>query len=180
MPQTLGSSAHSCLFHIQQSPPYLLRTIHTTLNTIQHTNYTLQTRYMSQISQLSNLAISVAVCITTSIPHTTSPIPQQPNLLLADTFVTKARLYSFFLHQTQSKHDGNVCEKVWRTLFTLSTVLDMLVRPAVDSGGGLATSYTRTSTDSDSTLLSSCIRISSDRNRLGPDSFSLINPQQSV
>ena len=37
-----------------------LHTKHTTL----HTNYTLQTRYMSQISQLSKLAISVAVCVT--------------------------------------------------------------------------------------------------------------------
>ena len=56
----------------------------------------------------SKLAISVAVCITASIPHTTSPVPQQPNLLLVDTFVTKARFYHFFLHQTQSKRDGNV------------------------------------------------------------------------
>ena len=44
-----------------------------------------------------------------------------------DTFVTKARLYRFFLHQTQSKRDGNVHEKVWRTLFTLSPVLDLPV-----------------------------------------------------
>ena len=34
-----------------------------------------------------------------------------------DTFVTKARFYRFFLHQTQSKRDGNVHEKAWRTLF---------------------------------------------------------------
>ena len=46
--------------------------------------------------------------------------------------------------------------------------------------GGLAASYTWTSTDSNSTLLSLCIRITSDWNRLDPDSFSLINPQQSV
>ena len=63
---------------------------------------------MSQISQLSKLAISDAVCITAGVPHTTSPVPQQPNLLLADTFMTKARFYHFFLHQTQSRRDGNV------------------------------------------------------------------------
>ena len=68
---------------------------------------------MSQISQLSKLAISVAVCITAGVPHTTSPVPQQPNVLLADTFATKACFYYFFLHQTQSKCDGNVCEKAW-------------------------------------------------------------------
>ena len=80
----------------------------TTRNTTLNTNYTLQTHYMSQISKL---AISVAVCITTGVPHTTSPVLQQPNLLLVDTFVTKARFYHFFLHQTQSKRDGNVREK---------------------------------------------------------------------
>ena len=90
-------------------------------------NYTLQTRYMSQISQLSKLAISVAVCITAGVPHTTSPVPQQPNLLLADTFMTKARFYHFFLHRTQSKRDGNVHKKAWRTLFTPSPVLDVPV-----------------------------------------------------
>ena len=52
--------------------------------------------------------------------------------------------------------------------------------PEVGRVGGLAASYTRTSTDSVSTLLSACLRISSARNRLGTDSFSLINPQQSV
>ena len=77
---------------------------------------------MTQISQLSKLVISVAVCITTDVPHTTSPVPQQQNLMLADTFMTKAHFYRFFLHQTQSKRDGNVHEKVWWTLFTLSPV----------------------------------------------------------
>ena len=60
-----------------------------------------------------------------------------------DTFVTKACFYRFFLHQTQSKRDGNVREKVWRTLFTLSPVLDLPVRPSsreVGSVGGLAAS----------------------------------------
>ena len=74
---------------------------------------------MSQISQLSKLAISVTVCITTGIPHTTSPVPQKPNVLLADTLVTKARFYHFFLHQTQSKRDGNIREKAWRTPLTM-------------------------------------------------------------
>ena len=50
----------------------------------------------------------------------------------------------------------------------------------VGRGVWLAASSTRTSTDSDSTLLSSHIRNSSDQNRLGLDSFGLINPQQSV
>ena len=85
---------------------------------------------MSQISQLSKLTISVAVCITAGVPHTTSPVPQQPNLLLADTFVTKARFYHFFLHQTQSKYDGSVREKARWTLFNLSPVLDVVVRPS--------------------------------------------------
>ena len=48
---------------------------------------------MSQISQLSKLAISVA-----------------------ETFMTKACFYGFFLHQTQSKRDGDVREKAWRML----------------------------------------------------------------
>ena len=43
-----------------------------------------------------------------------------------DTFVTKPCFYHFFLHQTQSKCDGN--EKVWRTLFTLSPGFDVPVR----------------------------------------------------
>ena len=77
---------------------------------------------MSQISQLSKLAISVTVCITTGIPHTTSPVPQKPNVLLADTLVIKACFYRFFLHQTQSKREGNIREKAWRTPLTLSPV----------------------------------------------------------
>ena len=105
------------------------------------------------------------------------------HLPLTDTFATKAHFYCFFLHQTQNKRDGNVLEKAWRTSFTVSPVLDVPVRPStqeVGRGVGLAASYTQTSTDSDSTLLSSRIKISSDPNGLGPDSFSLINPQQSV
>ena len=41
--------------------------------------------------------------------------------------MTKARFYRFFLHQTQTKRDSNVHEKAWRTLFTLSLVLDLPV-----------------------------------------------------
>ena len=113
---------------------------------------------MSQISQFSKLAIPVAVCITAGVPHATSQVPYQPNLLFADTFVTKARFYRFFLHQTQSKRDGNLPKKAWRTLSSLSPVLDLPMRPLtqeVGRGIGLAASYTRTSTDSNSTLLSS-------------------------
>ena len=107
---------------------------------------------MTQISQLSNLTISVAVCITAGVPNKTSPVPLQPNLLLGH-FVTKASFYRFFLHQTQSKRDGNVHEKAWQTFFTLSPVLDLQVRPSAVLAA--SSSYTRTSTDSDSTLLSS-------------------------
>ena len=108
---------------------------------------------MSQISQLSKLAVSIAVCISftlllLSIPQL-PPGPQQPNhafchislwlvgvvpfstdrnvffacihFLPADTFVREAHFYRLFLHQ--SKRDGNVREKVWRTLFIVSPVL---------------------------------------------------------
>ena len=98
------------------------------------------------------------------------------DLLLADT---KGRLYCFFLHQTQSKRDGNVRKKAWRTLFIVNLVLDVPSRPPsqeVGHGGGLVASYTRTSTDSDSSF----VLVYLDLLRLGPDSFSLINPQQSV
>ena len=62
--------------------------------------------------------------------------------MLADTFVTKAHFYRFFLHQTQRKHDSNVREKVWGTLFTTSPVLDApgsLLRWGVGVGWQLAT-----------------------------------------
>ena len=98
---------------------------------------------MSEISQLSKLAISIAVCITASVTPTTSPAPQHQHFLLADTFMTKARFYHFFQHQTQSKRDDNVCENAWRTLFTVSPVLDMIAHSStqeVGRGGGLAVS----------------------------------------
>ena len=75
-----------------------------------------------------------------------------------DTFVTKARLYRFFLHQTQSKRNG---KSVADIIYPKSSFGP--AGASVDSGGGphgwpsgwrLASSYTRTSTDSDSTLLS--------------------------
>ena len=67
------------------------------------------------------------------------------HLPLADTSETKAHFYCFFLHQTQSKRDGNVREKAWRTLFTLRQVLDVPARRStqeVGRGVGLAASYT--------------------------------------
>ena len=75
------------------------------------------------------------------------------HFLIADTFMSKASFYHFFLHQTQSKRDSSVCEKVWRTLFIINPVLDAPARPStqeVGHGVGLAASYTWTSTDSDS------------------------------
>ena len=98
---------------------------------------------MSQISQLSKLAVSVAVCITAGVPPTTFPVPQQPSMLLADTFTTKALFYRFFLHQTQSKRDCNVREKAWRTLPYPKSGLDLPVRPStrkVGLVGGLVAS----------------------------------------
>ena len=136
---------------------------------------------MSQISQLSKLTIAVTVCVTAGVPHTTSLVPQQPNLLLADTFMAKGRFYHFF--------PAPNTKRMWRQRLRKSVVDIIYPKSSLGSasasgvsgdgpcGGGLAASYTQKSTDSDSALLSSRIRISSDRNRLGPDSFSLINPQ---
>ena len=82
---------------------------------------------MSQISQLS---ISLSVLLSLHWPsllviHPPPTLPQLPPFLnnrtcCLDTFVTKAHFFHFLLHQTQSKPDGNVCEKAWQTLFTLS------------------------------------------------------------
>ena len=130
-------------------------------NTTLHNNYTLQTRYMSQISQLSKLAISVTVSNTSLLLSLIRRRPSHIFLFLnnqtccLDTFVTKARFNRFFLHQTQSKRDSNVREKARRTLLTMSPALDMTTHPStqeVGRGVGLAASYTRTSTDSDSSL----------------------------
>ena len=58
-------------------------------------------------------------------------------------------------------------------LVNVSPVLDVPARPSsqeVGHGGGLAASYTQTSTDSNSSLLPLRIQISSDLNRLSPDS----------
>ena len=91
-----SSSASSCLAHIQQSPHCFdsfnkkttpLNAKHTTPNTTEHTNYTLQTCCMSQISQLSKRANSVTVSITVTVAVTLPPpslpqlppVPQQPN-----------------------------------------------------------------------------------------------------
>ena len=157
-----ASSAHSSLFHIQQSPPSFCFDSHTKKKTLHYTKhyitrklYTPNTLYVTNLSTLKTPSLSVSVSPPASL--TQLPVPQQANLMLADTFVTKACFYPFFLHQTQSKRDGNVREKAWWTLFTLSPVLDLPVHPStreVGRGVGLAASYTRTSTDSNSTLLS--------------------------
>ena len=55
--------------------------------------------------------------------------------------------------------------QMWQTLLILNPVLDALTRLStqeVGRGRGLAASYTQISTDSNPSLLSSCIRISSD------------------
>ena len=66
-------------FDSQHKKMTTLHTKHTTPNTIWHTNYTLQTRYMSQISQLSKLAISVTVTVTAAV--TLLP-PSLPKILI--------------------------------------------------------------------------------------------------
>ena len=80
---------------------------------------------MSQISHPVKFVISVAVCTTAGVPHTTFPVPQQPNLLLVDTFVTN----TVFTISSCTRHKANVTEKAWRILFTLSLALDVPVRP---------------------------------------------------
>ena len=79
---------------------------------------------MSQISQPSVSLLLSIICLRPS--HNFLFLNNQTCCL--DTFVTKACFYRFFLHQTQSKRDGNVREKAWQTLFTLSPVLDVPVR----------------------------------------------------
>ena len=154
----------------------------------------LQTRYMSQISQLSKLAISitVTVAVTLSPPSLPQlpPVPQQSNHMFCHIilwlvgvvpfstnrnmffclqtlpacghFCDKSPFCHFFLHQTQSKRDGNVRKKALWTLFIVNQVPLRPSTQEVGRGGGLAASYTRTSTDSNSSLLSSHIWITSD------------------
>ena len=115
-----SGSALTCLLNIQSSPQCLIhktkKQLHYTLNTLHQTLHDtitiLQTRIMSQISQLSKLAIIITVSV-----------------------VTKAPFCHFFLHQTQSKHDGNVREKAWQTLFFVKSGFGR-AGASVDSGGG--------------------------------------------
>ena len=91
MPQAPGSSAHSCLFHIQLSPPcfdtntekrlhYTLNTLHQTL----HNTLAIHSKHMSQISSHKSLnsqnslshrcLYHITVCHSSAdIPPTTSP-----------------------------------------------------------------------------------------------------------
>ena len=155
MPQAQASLSSCCAARSTFSSLLIVLTQNndsTSPKTTKHTNYTLRTRQMSHISQLSKLAISIAVSITITDHPTLPPVPQQPNhrvchiiLWLAGVvpFSTngnrffclqtlpacghihekKANFYRLFLHQTHSKHDGNVREKV---CFSLSgtTVLE--------------------------------------------------------
>ena len=60
-------------------------------------------------------------------------------------FCDKSRFYSFFLHQTQNKHDGKVRKSVTETIYHPSPVLDALAHPSsqeVERGRGQAASYT--------------------------------------
>ena len=67
-----------------------------------HSKHTICYKFLnSQNSPSLPLSVSPPASLTQL------PVPQQPNLLLVDTFVTKACINHFFLHQTQSKHDGN-------------------------------------------------------------------------
>ena len=128
--------------------------LHYTLNTLHQTLHYRLTIHSKRMSKLSKLSITVSHTITAAVTLPPPSLPQLPlllsndwlvwclfpligrcflackHLLLADTFVTKACFYRFFLHQTQSKRDGNVCEKAWRTLFIVSPGLHMPVCPS--------------------------------------------------
>ena len=128
MPQAQGSSALSRLLHIQHllvlTCKIKKKRPHYTLNTILHTNYTLQTCCHKSLNSQNLLSLSPSLSLF-RLSHNFLFLNNQTCCL--DTFVTKARLYRFFLHQTQSKRDGNVREKACWTLFTLCLVLDLPV-----------------------------------------------------
>ena len=145
---------------------------------------------MSQISQLSiSLSLSPSlhrpplpvIHLPPSLPQL--PVPQQPNLLLGH-FCDKSP-FLLFLPAPGTKQTWRQCSQKGVASIIYPKSGFGRASASIDSGGGpcgggLAASYTWTSTDSDSTLLSSRLQISSDLNRLSPDLFSLINPQQSV
>ena len=151
---------------------YTLNTLHPTIyNTL--TTHSKHAKCHKSLNSQNLLSITVIVVPFSSNRNVFSCLQTLPACGHCGHLWT----HCFFLHQTQSKRDSNVREKPWQTFLGEPTRLSTQeVRP----GGGLAASYTRTSTDSDSSLLSLCIQISSDPNRLGPNTFSLINPQQSV
>ena len=133
-----GSAAHSCLLHIQLSLPCsdsqhkkmtTLHTKHTTPNTTLHTNNTLQTPTPNVTNRSTLKTRHLCRCLHHRLRPSHNFLFLNNQTCCLDTFLTKARIYRFFLHQTQSKRDGNVREKVWRTLFTLSLVSDVPVRP---------------------------------------------------
>ena len=69
---------------------------------------------MSQISQLSKLAVSVTVCVTAGIPPTTCPVPQQPNLLLARQFLSWSIRIHFGVDYSAAPSDvGNKGLAIW-------------------------------------------------------------------
>ena len=119
---------------------------------------------MSQISQLSKLAISVAVCITAGVPHTTS-CSSATKLAACGHFHDKSTFLPFLPAPDTMQR--------WRQCSQKS--MADIIYPKSGSGHlrqvlrlgrwavwvGLAASYTQTSTDSNSTLLSSHILISS-------------------
>ena len=129
MPQAQGSSAHSCLFHIQQSPP-CFDSQHKKTTTLYNT-LTIHSKHAichKSLNSQNSPSLSLSVSPLASLRQL--PVAHQPN-----TFVTKARFYCFFLHQTQSKHDGNVREKAWQTLFFVKSGFGR-AGASVDSGGG--------------------------------------------
>ena len=114
MLQAQGSSAHSCLFHIQQSPHCFhpqhkemttLHTKHTTLNTITHYLYTPNTLYVTNLSprKIRHLCRCLYHC---RCPSHNFPGSSATKLAACGHFRDKYRFYHFFLHQTQSKCDG--------------------------------------------------------------------------
>ena len=104
---------------------------------------------MSQISQLSKLAIPVTVCITASVPHTTSQFLSNQTCCLRTLSWQKL----VFTISSCSRHKANVT-----AMFAKKRGGHYLPQVqfwtwlCVDSWGA---SYTWTSTDSDSSLLTS-------------------------
>ena len=163
----------SCLFHIQQSPHCFdslnkktipLHTNHTTPNTIEHTNYIFQTCKMSQISQLSFIRLR----------------PSHNQTCCLDTLEAKAS-FLLFLPAPDTK-------QTWRQYFVADIIYHKsgfgcadVSGPStreVGCGGGLAASYTWTSTDSDSTVLSTRLQTQTRTDLVRTHLVSLIHNSQ--